>query len=130
MSVSPNIGRVELEILQYISEHHPVTVRAVADHAAATKGHVRTTVLNIMERLRAKGCLRRRKIDGIYHYSPTVAKVDFLRGMVRDFVQKSLGGSISPFMAYLSEEAELSERELAELRNLVAELGSEKRGGS
>jgi predicted transcriptional regulator len=121
------IGRAELEILQYVTEHHPVTVRAVADYVAETKGHVRTTVLNIMERLRKKGFLRRKKIEGVYHYAPTVAKGDFLRRMVRDFVEKTLSGSVSPFVAYLADEADLGETDLAELRKLVADLETRKK---
>jgi BlaI family transcriptional regulator, penicillinase repressor len=130
MRAPVNIGRVELEILQFVTEHHPVSVRTVAEHVAETKGHVRTTVLNIMERLRKKGYLRRQKIDGLFHYSPTVPKGEFLRSMVRDFVNKTLGGSVSPFVAYLADEAELSPEELAELRKVVRELepnGEERR---
>jgi hypothetical protein len=33
-----------------------------------------------------------------------------------------LGGSVSPFVAYLAEEAEMSEAEVAELRKVVREL--------
>jgi predicted transcriptional regulator len=121
-----NIGRAEMEVLHYVAEHHPVSVRDVADHVAATKGHVRTTVLNIMERLRAKGYLRRKKVGGIFQYSPRVARSELLRNLVRDFVSKTLGGSVSPFVAYLTEEAMLTEAELLELRRLVGETESRK----
>src|SRR4051812_25576625 len=94
----PNIGRAELEILRYVSDHHPVTVRDVADHVSATKGHGRTTVLNVMARLCRKGYLTRGKVDGVYRYSPRVPKKDLLRTLVRDFVERALGGSLSPFV--------------------------------
>ena len=55
------IGQAELEILNYIHDHHPATVRQVADHVAATKGHTRTTVLNVMTRLVNKGYLTRHR---------------------------------------------------------------------
>jgi predicted transcriptional regulator len=127
MSDKPNIGRAEMDILHYVNEHHPVTVREVADHISETKGHVRTTVLNIMERLRKKGYLRRRKREGVFEYSPTVSRADLLRNLVRDFVQKTLGGSVSPFVAFLAEERELSGEEIADLKNLVRELESEQK---
>jgi predicted transcriptional regulator len=125
MSRPPNIGRAEMEILQYVAEYHPVTVRDVADHVAETKGHVRTTVLNIMERLRKKGYLRRKKSEGIFQYAPTVARTDLLRNLVRDFVQKTLGGSVSPFVAFLAEEGNLNETEISELKKIVRELEKE-----
>lgn len=118
----PSIGRAELEILQYVTEHHPVTVREVADHVAETKGHVRTTVLNIMERLRKKGYLTRKKVGGLFQYSPSVPKGELLRNLIRDFVGKALGGSVSPFVAYLADEAKMSEAEIAQLRKVVREL--------
>ena len=38
------IGREEMQVLRYVAEHHPVSVRDVADHVAATSGKARTTV--------------------------------------------------------------------------------------
>ena len=127
MSEKPNIGRAEMDILHYVTEHHPVTVRHVADHISETKGHVRTTVLNIMERLRKKGYLRRKKREGVFEYSPTLPRTALLRNLIRDFVHKTLGGSVSPFVAYLTEERDLSAEELADLKRLVRELEREQK---
>jgi predicted transcriptional regulator len=126
MPEQPNIGRAEMEILRYVTDHHPVTVRDVAEYVSETKGHVRTTVLNIMERLRKKGYLARRKNDGIFEYAPTVPKGVLFRGLVRDFVDKTLGGSLSPFVAYLAEDAKLSREEIAELKKTIRELEANK----
>jgi predicted transcriptional regulator len=122
----PNIGRAEMEILRYIADHHPVSVREVAEHVLAAKGQVRTTALNVMERLRDKGYLKRRKTNGIFHYSPSAPRAELLRSLVRDFVNRTLGGSLSPFVAYLTQEGKLSAGELAELRALVKELDRDK----
>jgi BlaI family transcriptional regulator, penicillinase repressor len=111
----------EWELLQYILEHHPITVREVAAQFAETHGHARTTVLTMMERLREKGYLTRRKVNGVNRYSPSESKPDLLQGLVRDFVQKALGGSVSPFVAYLGKEAQLNRTELNELKQLVQE---------
>ena len=119
-----NIGQGELEVLQFIHDHHPATVRQVADHFAEKKGHVRTTILNVMERLRKKRFLVRRKVGGSYQYSPKERKADFFNSIVRDFVERALGGSVSPFMAYLVREALLSREDIKELKRIVAELDS------
>jgi len=121
------VGRAELEILHFVQDHRPVSVRDVADHFAETRGHVRTTILNVMERLRKKGFLSRKKTGGIYQYEPRVGKAELLRSLVGDFVEKTLGGSLSPFVAYLSRDAKLSGKELDELKQVVSELkGKEK----
>ena len=122
MRLRPRIGRAELEILRYITDHAPISVGAVAEHFTQSRGLVRTTVLNVMERLRKKGFLKRREAGGIYQYSPRQPKGELLKGLVRDFVENSLGGSISPFMAYLAEGPQLQKDEVAELRKIVREL--------
>ena len=121
------IGAAQLEVLRYVQDHHPVTVRQVADHLAETRGLTRTTALNVMERLREKGYLDRQPVDGVYRYSPVQAKPQLLRGLVRDFVEQMLGGSLEPFVAYLAEEANLSDEELARLRQRLEEAGKEAR---
>jgi len=42
--------------------------------------------------------------------------------LVREFVDKSLRGSLSPFVAYLTEEAHLTDKELSELKQIVRDL--------
>ena len=65
----------------------------------------------------------RKKSGGIFQYQPRVGKADLLRSLVGDFVEKTLGGSLSPFVAYLSRDAKLSEQELDELKQAVSGLG-------
>ena len=124
----PNVGRAEMDILRYILDHHPVTVRSVSDHVAETKGHTRTTVLNVMERLRQKGYLKRDLVDGVYNYGPTAPKSQMQLSLVKDFVNLSLGGSLRPFMVYLTEQAEVSDQEIDELKELVSDLENRRRG--
>jgi predicted transcriptional regulator len=123
----PSLGRAELDILRYIADHQPVTVRQVADHFAATRGVVRTTLLNVMERLRRKGFLNRRRVEGVFQYSAIQPKADVLRTLVQQFVEQALGGSVSPFVAFLVNDARLSRDELRELRQLVEDLEREEK---
>src|SRR5580698_5344956 len=97
------LGHLELDVLQYVNDNHPISVRDVAAHFAEASGHARTTLLTVMERLRAKGHLSRRKLAGRQHYAPTVPKAELLSRMVGNFVDDVLGGSVSPFVAYLSQ---------------------------
>ena|SRR6185295_8910922 len=122
---SPGIGKAELEILEFIHSHHPATVRQVADHLAASRGLVRTTALNVMNRLVQKGFLVRKKVDGVFQYSPRVARGTLFRNLIRDFVSQTLGGSVSPFVAYLAD-ARLSDEERTQLRQLVENLEQRK----
>jgi predicted transcriptional regulator len=121
-----SLGQVQLEVLRYVAEHHPVRVGEVAAHFAQTEGKARTTILTVMEKLRRKGYLRRRKLNGTFHYAPRLAPGEVLAGMVRRFIFQTLGGSVSPFIAYLAESPDLTDDELAKLKGVVHNL--EKRG--
>ena len=119
-----SLGHLELDVLQYITDHHPVTVRDVAAHFAEASGHARTTVLTVMQRLRAKGYLTRRKAGRLHLYTPTTGKAELLNRLVGDFVEDVLGGSVSPFVAYLTRSTLLSEDEVRKLNQLLKRIES------
>jgi predicted transcriptional regulator len=123
------LGSTEIEILRYLGNQAPLSVGNVADHFAETSGQARTTILTIMERLRKKGYLKRRQIKGVFHYSPKVPQHDLLRGLVKTFVDTTLAGSVSPFVAYLSESGPVSEQDLEQLKQLVRDLEQGRKGG-
>src|SRR5437763_10767081 len=100
MERSP-LGAQELEVLRFVAEHGPASVGEVAEQFGAPRGLARTTVLTMMERLRKKGYLVRKKEARAFRYAPRQAQADVLRGLVRDFVEKTLAGSLTPFVAYL-----------------------------
>src|SRR6185436_16683016 len=116
------LGSTEIEVLRYLGERAPASVGDVAAHFAQTTGQARTTILTMMERLRKKGYLTRKQIGGVYHYSPKVSQNELLRGLVKKFVATTLGGSVSPFVAYLSEGGSVSEYDLKQLKQLVRDL--------
>jgi predicted transcriptional regulator len=124
------LGRLELEVLQHITDHHPITVREVAAHFAATTGQARTTVLTVMERLREKGYLKRRRAAGAHRYTPTISKADLLHRLVSGFVDEVLGGEVSPFVAYLTRSSLLKEDEVRRLQELLQRLESREGGDS
>jgi BlaI family penicillinase repressor len=125
-----SLGHLELDVLQYVGDHHPITVREVATHFAETTGQARTTLLTVMERLRAKGYLTRRKVSGVHRYTPTIAKPELLRRLVGDFVDDVLGGSVSPFFAYLSKSSLLNADETKKLAQLLKQIESRTQGDS
>lgn len=117
-----SIGDQELALLQWLAGREGATVGEAAEGFGAARGLARSTVLTMMERLRGKGRLRRRKVDGVYRYTSPAAPAEVLRGVVESFVEQTLGGSVSPFVAYLAESGELTRNEVAELEALVARL--------
>jgi len=126
MKYQLNLGSGEMYILRYVAEQSPVTVREVANHVAETKGHVRTTVLNVMDRLRKKGFLKRVKRGGVYKYAPVKPKRELFQGLLKDFVDAAFGGSHDPLVGYLTGEVKVTKAELKMLRCLAKKLEDRK----
>ncbi len=123
----PTIGDQELTLLRHIADRGDVTVAETVDDFGAGRGLARSTVLTMMERLRRKGYLSRRMSEGVFHYRALSSSADLLKGAVQRFVERNLEGSVSPFLAYLSEADELSEAERQDLERIVARLDAAQR---
>ena len=124
----PSIGDQELALLHHIDECGSASVGEVAASFGEPRGLARSTVLTMMERLRGKGYLKRRQLKGMFRYSTATGPGEVMRSAVGSFVEKTLSGSVSPFVAWMSERAEVSDTELAELEALVTQLQSRRKG--
>lgn len=117
-----NLGELELEVLKTVWDAPGYTVQEVAEHIGERRGSARTTVLTVMQRLHAKGLLRRRKVRGVYRFYPTQGRGKVLSGLIGQFVERVLDGSPAPFLAYLADTKELSDEQVSQLRDIVREL--------
>ncbi|MDR6096268.1 BlaI/MecI/CopY family transcriptional regulator [Stenotrophomonas sp. SORGH_AS_0321] len=123
------IGDQELALLQYIDEAGTPSVGEVAVGFGEPRGLARSTVLTMMERLRGKNYLCREQADGMYRYQSTAGQDSVVQGAIAQFVDRTLQGSVSPFVAYLSQRDTVSDDELAELEALVEQLQSRRQEG-
>jgi predicted transcriptional regulator len=122
-----SIGDQELALLRFVGEARHATVAQAVEGFGRPRGLARSTVLTMMERLRKKGHLSRRQVEGVYQYSPRTAHGTAVRHAVQAFVDRTLGGSITPFVAYLAERERLSDDEVAGLETLLERLQRERR---
>jgi predicted transcriptional regulator len=123
MSSHPrSIGDQELALLRFVGERGQATVAEAVEGFGQPRGLARSTVLTMMDRLRRKGHLGRRMAGHSYVYAPRTPHATAVRHAIASFVDRTLGGSVSPFVAYLAERQELSDEEVGELETLLAAL--------
>jgi predicted transcriptional regulator len=122
-----NLGELELVVLKAIWEHQPCTVQKIAAVLGKQRGCARTTVLTVMQRLYAKGFLKRRKVGKLHQYSSTEQRSTVMSRLIGQFLDKVLDGSAAPFVAYLTERENLSDKQIAALQKVAQEL--ERREG-
>ena len=116
------LGELEIEVLQYISNRGACSVREVTLDYAESNGLARTTMLTVMERLRKKGYLVRSRKEGAFEYSASQQKGEVMHDVVQDFVEGTLGGSLTPFVAYLAKSRGLTPSEIDKLKELVDDM--------
>lgn len=121
------IGEQELALLRHIAERGGATVGEVVEQFGAANGLARSTVITMMDRLRKKGYLGRRLAGGVYRYQARASSDELTRGAIRRFVDRNLGGSVAPFVAYLGESDRLTDAEVEELEAVLARLQSARR---
>ncbi len=121
-----SIGEQELALLRHIADSGGASVAEAVESFGSSRSLARSTVLTMMERLRRKGHLGRRLAGGVYRYRARTTSADLLKRAVGRFVDRNLGGSLAPFLAYLSESTDVTEAELRELEELVARLNADK----
>jgi predicted transcriptional regulator len=122
-----SIGDRELALLNHVGRQGEATVGEVAAAFGESRGLARSTVLTMMERLRAKGFLKRRRSEGVFRYSTTTGEKDVVHDAVSSFVEKTLQGSVSPFVAWMSRRGKVSDEELSALEALVEKLQSNRK---
>jgi len=84
MPAPPSIPRFEREVMEHVWEQGPTSVRAVMEAVnddPSRSPRAYTTVLTVMQRLEAKGLLRRRRRKGgrFDVYVPRVDRETYLR---------------------------------------------------
>lgn len=124
------LGDQELALLQWVAERGPVSVGEASEEYGEPRGLARTTVQTMLERLRAKKQLVRGREGGVYRYRSHLEKREVLRRAVGSFVDRTLGGSVRPVVAYLAEREEVSPEELEELERLVERLQGRQEDGT
>ena len=79
-----------------------------------------TTVQTMLNRLAAKGQVRRRLVGRAYQYAPAVKEPTATRAAVRSLIDRFFGGSTAELAAHLVEE-ELSPEERRRVERLLEE---------
>jgi len=123
-----DLGELELAVLNAVFDRPGSSVREIATVMAEERGLARTTILTVMQRLHAKGFLKRKKEGAVQRYTATSEQRQVVSDLIGQFVTRTLGGSPAPFLAYLAESKDLSDEQVAELRAIVDDLERREEG--
>jgi BlaI family penicillinase repressor len=109
----------ELEILKILWREGPCTGRQVLEKLNETRDLAYTSVITIMNIMRDKRYLTRKKQGGSFLYSPKISEQSTTRSMLGDLVTRLFDGSTEAAMVRLLETSDLDSDEIKALRKLL-----------
>ncbi len=115
----------ELEILRVLWQRGPSTVRQVHETLVPEKQTSYNTTLKLMQIMNEKGTVTRDDSKRPQVYRTALPEDQMQRRLLADFLQRAFGGSARKLVAALTA-ADISEKELADIRRLLDELGGAK----
>jgi BlaI family penicillinase repressor len=124
-----DVTDTELALLQVLWDNGSATIRQLTDALYRGGGAAQyATVQKLLERLEAKGCVRRQRTPPAHVFSAAIARDELIGRRLQDMAEKLCGGSLTPLLTHLVRTKRLTVHERQELRNLIDELDSKSRG--
>jgi len=122
--ISDKISEAELVVMEALWEQSPQTATDVADRVAAARDWSVQTVKTVLSRLMAKDIIAADQDGRRFLYRPMVARDDYVAGESGRLVNRLFGGRISPLVAQLASQDQLTAEDIAELEDILKGLKS------
>jgi BlaI family transcriptional regulator, penicillinase repressor len=113
----------ELEILQILWEHGPLTIRRITDVLYPDgRSSYYATVQKLLERLEAKACVSRDRSGSVHVFEAEVKRDEIVGRRLQAVADALCDGSWTPLLTHLVHNRKLSGADRAALRRLIGEL--------
>ena len=124
----PDVTDAELAVLQALWEQGEATIRRLTDllYPAGKAAHY-GTVQKLLERLEAKGCVRRDRAPWPHRFNAAVDRDTLIGWRLRATAEKLCGGSLTPLLLHLLRAEQLNPDERQELRSFLDRLKKSSR---
>jgi len=124
-----DVTETELAILQLLWGQGAATIRQLTDalYPGGGTSHY-ATVQKLLERLEAKGCVRRHRSGTAHTFAAAVDRDELIGRRLQAMAEQLCGGSMTPLLTHLVRAKRLSARERQDLRDLIDELDRQNKG--
>lgn len=118
----------ELEVLQFLWDEGPATVRQVMESLNRRRRRAYTSVMSLLGVMTEKRLLKRRPQGRAFVYEARVDREKTVGEMLRDLLGRAFDGSAASLVARLLDESSPSPRELEEIHETIEQF-RHQRGG-
>jgi predicted transcriptional regulator len=124
MNTQSKLTDAELRLMNIIWDHAPISVQGVVDALPADLDLAYSTVLTTMRILEEKGFLSHTKEGRAFVYHPVIAREDASRSALKYVLDRFFGSKPELLVQNILGDEDLSKKELAKLKKLIAEAES------
>ena len=115
-----DVTEAELSLMRRLWETGRASIRQLTDDLYPAGGAAQyATVQKQLERLEAKGFVRRDRSLFVHVFEPAVDRDELIGRRIRSMAEKLCGGSLVPILSHLARSQALTQKERRALRELI-----------
>jgi len=118
------ISEAEAVVMEVLWQHAPRTAEEVVA-ALARRDWAEATIKTLLNRLLTKGAISAERDGRRYLYRPLLQRQAWVDAQSAEFLGRVFDGRVAPLVAHFSQRGQLSAQDIADLRQLIQELGDE-----
>ena len=120
--MSEKISEAELVVMEALWESSPRTANDVAEQVTVSRDWSLQTVKTLLSRLMAKDVIAADQDGRRFLYRPLIQRDDYVASESGRLVNRLFGGRVSPLVAQLASQDQLSPEDIAELEGILKGL--------
>jgi BlaI family penicillinase repressor len=125
MNTLPRISESEWLVMRVLWSEGPLTSNEIVEELTDQTEWKPKTIKTLINRLMKKGAIEYTKKGRKYIYKAAVNERACVTTESRSFVQRVYGGTMKPMLAAFIEDAELSQEDITELKNILEQKEKE-----
>lgn len=124
-SAPPSITEAESVVMEVLWHRSPLPTEAVVAALQSEQRWREGTVKALLNRLLRKRVIHADKDGRRFLYSPVVSRDKWLLSQSKGLLDRLFAGRIAPLAAHFSRHGQLTKRDIADLKRLIAEIEDE-----
>jgi predicted transcriptional regulator len=116
------ISSAESMLMQALWDRHPQSADELIRTLGPVQGWHESTVKTLITRLLQKQAITAEKDGRRSLYAPLLTRDEWIADQSESLLDRVFGGRVAPLVAHFAEHRKLSRKDLAELKQLIAEI--------
>src|SRR5579864_954134 len=116
------ISAAESQVMEAVWRQGPLAADEIVAAVGEPQSWGEATVKTLINRLLKKKALVSERSEGRTRYRPLISREDYVQGESQSLLDRLFGGELAPLVAHYAKHRNLSPKEVARLKRLIAEL--------